>query len=231
MVKNRNVIQVREKHEMKNISSKAKKQKPNNSDIYTSPSKKHNCTDIICSVLLILFILVLVLLSIFAYINGNPSDLILPHDSFGRICGKSKGLEEKQYLFFFDLTRCLSALSALNGCPTRQVCVDECPTQNAYEKIPSNQPIIAKYCDPFNNTICPSYLVKSKPIFGRCVPEVVASVLDNSMDILEAFDSVNNLTIPIQTLENGILSDLTSKKLKEAIKYLKNLIDLKKLSK
>jgi hypothetical protein len=43
---------------------------------FTSPLEKHGCTDIICTLILILFIGVFVTLSVFAFLNGEPSNLL-----------------------------------------------------------------------------------------------------------------------------------------------------------
>ena len=43
---------------------------------FTSPLEKHGCTDIICTLIFILFIGVFVALSVFAFINGEPSNLL-----------------------------------------------------------------------------------------------------------------------------------------------------------
>lgn len=196
---------------------------------HTSPHKKHHCTDIICTIILLIFTTGLVLLSLFAYINGRPSELILPHDSEGRICGQTEGVKNKPSLYFFDLTKCLSVLSAINGCPTKQICVKDCPNENLYDKIPGHRTKIKQFCDPFDDSKCPSYLVKSKPIFGRCVPEIVASLTNNTLDVLQAFDSDKNISIPIQSNDqNGETTDLTVGTLKEASNYLKNFLNLKK---
>lgn len=35
---------------------------------------------------------------------------------------------KKPYLFYFDLTKCISYTTALGGCQTTQICVEECPS-------------------------------------------------------------------------------------------------------
>ena len=77
---------------------------------------KHSCTDILCSLLFIIFIAILILVSVFAYTQGDPSSLINPRDSEGKICDSNK-----PNLFYFDLTRCLSVVSLAVGCPTKQI--------------------------------------------------------------------------------------------------------------
>ena len=48
-----------------------------------SPIKDRSCTDIICLALFLVFIVGLVIISIFAYTNGNPRLLLHPVDSDG----------------------------------------------------------------------------------------------------------------------------------------------------
>lgn len=86
-----------------------------------TPNKNHGCTDILCTILFIVFLLAFIGLSIFAYINGKPTELILPHDSYGLKCGKDKDVADKKFLLFFDLTKCIRVSAAFTGCPTPQV--------------------------------------------------------------------------------------------------------------
>ena len=50
---------------------------------FDSTLSKHGCTDILCSIIFIIFIVALAAVSVFSYYEGNPSNLILPHDSAG----------------------------------------------------------------------------------------------------------------------------------------------------
>ncbi len=158
----------------------------------------------------------------------------MPHDSDGLLCGKSKGVEDKPYLFFFDLTRCISITSAITGCSTKQICVKECPQKNSYEKIPAHLDRIKKFCDPkdeANNDEkknCPSYLLSSEPVLGRCVPKGIANALNVPNLLIEAFDEQRNISIPIQVSDANGLIDLTFDTLKKSIKYLKDILDLKR---
>merc|ERR1719322_54740 len=71
--------------------------------------------------------------SIFAWVNGNPLILIHPTDTQGRICGlqyKDMNLTGKNSLFYFDVTKCTSAQAIINfQCPTTQICVSSCPNE------------------------------------------------------------------------------------------------------
>lgn len=189
-----------------------------------SPVKSHGCTDLICLVIFIIFIGLLVTLSVFAYSNGDPSSLILPHDSQGRVCGRDPGLEDRRYLFYFDITRCLSVLSAVSGCPTPQICVDSCPTFTAVGESES----IKEFCDPFDANLCPDYLIQSKPVFDRCIPEIFSDIGQGVGEIITGYDEVNNVSMPIQILDkDGNLQELTMTTLRNAVEYIQKVFDLK----
>ena len=153
----------------------------------------------------------------------------MPHDSNGALCGKTEGLENKPYLFFFDITRCISYTTAVNGCSTKQICVEKCPDENAYKKISSQKDLINKFCDPEDSNSCPEYLLKSGPVFGRCVPALIADLFNNSISakLVEAFDKETNETVPIQITTGNGTSDLTYNTLKKSISYLKDILNLK----
>jgi hypothetical protein len=86
------------------------------------PIKKRGCTDIICLLLFIAFLIGWIVIGIYGFANGNPISLVYPSDSNGEICGRGD-LEDRPYLFFFDITKCLRPSSVALGCPTKQVIV------------------------------------------------------------------------------------------------------------
>lgn len=53
--------------------------------------------------------------------------LLVPTDSQGLKCGVDSEVLHKPYLVFFNLERCIDPLVPINGCPTPQVCVEQCP--------------------------------------------------------------------------------------------------------
>ena len=80
-------------------------------------------------------------------------------------------------------------MNALKGrpfvCPTTQVCVQQCPNITSYytfnnylpyrvctDDVPSTDNDTAKFV---NNGKCAPYIIASKPIFGRCIPEQIES--------------------------------------------------------
>lgn len=184
---------------------------------------KHGCTDIFCTILFLIFIAVFVAVSVFAYINGKPEEIVLPHDSYGNICGKSKNFENKKYLLFYDITECLSFFTTLS-CPTKQVCVEKCPNQTLYNKISSHVELLKQYCD---NTSCPNYVIQSENILGRCVPSILKKFTDSLVNLsVTAFDPQQNQNITIESINEG---PLTLGLLEKGSKYISKLLDIERL--
>lgn len=53
--------------------------------------------------------------------------LLVPRDTDGYQCGQDSEVLNKKFLLFFDLSKCADPLVPLNGCPTPQTCVEQCP--------------------------------------------------------------------------------------------------------
>jgi choline transporter-like protein 2/4/5 len=161
--------------------------------------------DIPCCILFTIFISCFVILSIFAFIEGNyeiyifkilfeiilgnPKQLVNPTDSQGNLCGSGKFVNQP-YAYFFDWTKCIHAVNIpvnmLQGrpfvCPTTQVCVEQCPNQTSYYKFPNYHanrvctydvdPSPVEDYEPLVKAgKCAAYIIASKPLFGRCLPE------------------------------------------------------------
>ena len=204
--------------------------------------KRHNCTDIICLILFLIFILVQVALSILIYTTGgDPKNLLLPHDSKGNLCEVST-----PNLFYFNLVDCLNINVLFNGCTTPTVCVADCPSDNLYYMITSHRSrLLQKYCKQndlsfyFNNQIpssvdqstyynlisggiCPIYTLQSSPIFNRCLPSFLSTAIETAENIY-ATDSTSNQTIQIFDQNKPLTTDL----IKNSAKSLLKLINLK----
>lgn len=207
-------------------------------------AKRRNCTDIICLLLFIIFILVQVGVSIFAYVNGDPRQLVLPHDSNGRLCTSPKA-----NLFFFNLLQCININALLTGCPTPQICVADCPSSNLYYLIPdhrtlllqnycksddliaiygslpsSSQVSISNYSNLIAKNICPSYVLSSKPLFQRCLPSIISDAVNTVVNIT-AYDSVTNTNTTIYDNQTG--QPVTNQLISKAIDYLSKLLNIK----
>lgn len=53
--------------------------------------------------------------------NGGPERALAPLDSDHRRCGFDNGVEDRPYLFYFDITKCLRPRKNLFFCDTPQV--------------------------------------------------------------------------------------------------------------
>lgn len=201
--------------------------------------KRHNCTDILCLILFVVFVLVQVVLSIIIYANaGSPANLLLPHDSNGNLCKDST-----PELFYFDLLSCLSVSTVVTGCPTPSICVPTCPSTNLYYLIDSHrQTLLNTYCVAsklkayYNNNvpssvssseyltlvqnkICPMYALNSAPYFHRCLPSIL-STLANSTDAILANDTATGQSIGISNGQGSVTGQLVTNALNAIYKLL-----------
>lgn len=64
-----------------------------------------------------------------AWRNGDLDQLLVPTDSVGRKCGIDNEVLNKPYLLFFNLENCIDPKTPISGCPTPQVCVEQCPQE------------------------------------------------------------------------------------------------------
>ncbi|XP_073497947.1 choline transporter-like protein 4 [Phyllobates terribilis] len=158
---------------------------------FNGPIKNRGCTDIICCVLFMVFILGYIVVGVLAWVYGDPRQVIYPRNSTGMYCGVGEN-QDKPYLLYYDLLKCITGTSilasAMNGlqCPTTQVCVKQCPQAfraTYFWDTPKNA-FIQEYCQPsinLNTTeltvydivakeLCPAFLIKSDPLFNRCFP-------------------------------------------------------------
>ncbi|CAF3458018.1 unnamed protein product [Rotaria socialis] len=196
-------------------------------------------TDIPCCFIFLVFIILFVILSIFAFKEGDPKQLIHPTDNQGNLCGSGKFLD-RPYLYFFDWTKCIKALNIPANmlksrpfvCPTTQVCVQQCPNKTSYYKFGNyyaNR--ICTYdvnaTETNNENLvdsgkCAPYIIASKPLFGRCVPEELQS-LTNS--IIETADDNGENKIVYDS--NG--QPLNGTSLAQGVKYLIDILNLKQI--
>ncbi|VDI21944.1 Hypothetical predicted protein, partial [Mytilus galloprovincialis] len=70
-------------HEEIELNGKRTKHNEN----FKGPIENRSCTDIICCLLFLVFILGLIAVSILGFVWGNPNRLLHPTDSSGLICG------------------------------------------------------------------------------------------------------------------------------------------------
>uniref|UniRef100_F7A5G8 Choline transporter-like protein n=2 Tax=Callithrix jacchus TaxID=9483 RepID=F7A5G8_CALJA len=161
---------------------------------FRGPIKNRSCTDVICCVLFLLFILGYIVVGIVAWVYGDPRQVLYPRNSTGAYCGMGEN-KDKPYLLYFNIFSCILSTNIIsvaeNGlqCPTPQVCVSSCPeapwtVENSqflqtvgevfYTKnrnfclpgVPWNMRVITS----LQQELCPSFLLPSAPALGRCFP-------------------------------------------------------------
>ncbi|CAF1292237.1 unnamed protein product [Adineta steineri] len=202
--------------------------------------RKRSCTDIPCCILFLIFIACFVILSIFAFIEGDPKQLLHPTDSDGELCGSGKHAD-LPYLYFFDWTKCIKAFGissdVLKGrpfvCPTKQVCVKNCPTKTSHFKFDNYHANRVCTYDVGDDNLndeelvksgeCATYIIASKPLFGRCIPEHLQNLASS---LIEAPDT-NGTIQPIYD-SNG--ERLNGSKLDQGVKYLVDILNLKEIA-
>ncbi|XP_076414366.1 choline transporter-like protein 4 [Peromyscus maniculatus bairdii] len=160
---------------------------------FRGPIKNRGCTDIICCVLFLLFILGYIVVGIVAWVYGDPRQVLYPRNSTGAYCGMGEN-QNKPYVLYFNIFNCIVATNiisiAQNGlqCPTPQVCVSSCPeapwavdgsqlSKTVGEVFKENKNFCLPEVPPDMNVmksleqeLCPSFLLPSAPALGRCFP-------------------------------------------------------------
>ncbi|XP_038538978.1 choline transporter-like protein 4 isoform X2 [Canis lupus familiaris] len=161
---------------------------------FRGPIRNRSCTDVICCVLFLLFILGYIVVGIVAWVYGDPRQVLYPRNSTGAYCGVGPN-KDKPYLLYFNIFSCVLTANVItvaeNGlqCPTPQVCVSSCPedawtveVNQLSEKVgevfytanrnfclpgvPWDMPVIQS----LQQELCPGFLLPSTPALGRCVP-------------------------------------------------------------
>ena len=192
----------------------------------SGPNEKRSCTDVLCFMLLVIFILIWIVIAVYAFAHGNPFQLIYPSNSEGEICGRGDH-QDKPNLLFFDLTRCIKISATVGGCATPQVCVKECPA-SYWTYSMGKQDNLDNFCRDLGSgefsassiqslvklRKCPAYLIPSKPFLGRCVPTFGLSRTTNAS------------TREVERMVSSDGSNVDSDNLKKGIEYLMKAIDI-----
>ncbi|XP_058514149.1 choline transporter-like protein 5 isoform X7 [Ochotona princeps] len=159
---------------------------------FKGPIAERNCTDVLCCMVFILFVLGYILLGLAAWVHGDPRRVAYPTDSEGHFCGqKGTPYENKSILFYFNLFSCASPSVLINlQCPTTQICVSKCPEkfltyleiQTLYKRDESYWEYYRQFCKPsaklmktISETLldndCPKAIFPGKPFLQRCFPD------------------------------------------------------------
>ncbi|XP_069863404.1 choline transporter-like protein 5 isoform X2 [Dipodomys merriami] len=159
---------------------------------FQGPTANRRCTDVLCCIIFVVFIIGYIVLGLVAWVHGDPRRVAYPTDSQGHFCGqKGTPNEKKPILFYFNLFRCASPAIMVNlQCPTTQVCVSKCPekfltylemqllskTDKSYWEYyrqfckPTAQPA-KSLTEVLLNGDCPTAVFPSRPFLHRCFPD------------------------------------------------------------
>uniref|UniRef100_A0A8C8ZVC7 Choline transporter-like protein n=1 Tax=Prolemur simus TaxID=1328070 RepID=A0A8C8ZVC7_PROSS len=159
---------------------------------FKGPVADRNCTDVLCCMIFLLFIIGYILLGLVAWVHGDPRRVAYPTDSQGHFCGqKGTPNENKTILFYFNLLSCANPSVMVNlQCPTTQICVSKCPerfltyleVQFWYKKDKSYWEDYRQFCKASAKPVkslpqllldddCPTAVFPSKPFLQRCFPD------------------------------------------------------------
>ncbi|XP_038209428.1 choline transporter-like 2 isoform X2 [Zerene cesonia] len=161
---------------------------------FNGPTHNRSCTDIIWLIVFILFLGAWGYVGYYSMTRGSVEKLLAPIDTKGRRCGLDSGLENKPYLIFFNIAKCLAPGTPITGCPTTQVCVEKCPTNTILlEKELRLNPSTFETLRPsmvctdevniqtmtssqalqyMQEDKCASFLISSQPVLFRCIGDL-----------------------------------------------------------
>nr|XP_033772761.1 choline transporter-like protein 4 [Geotrypetes seraphini] len=201
---------------------------------FRGPIKNRSCTDIICCLLFMVFLIGYMIVGIVAWIYGDPRQVIYPRNSTGMYCGigDNKG---KPYLLYFDLLKCVLGTNvmaaALNGmqCPTTQICVASCPENFNWIRPTFGKPdkvFNQTFCQPqidlsttnlsvleiAQQELCPVFTIPSSPFFNRCFPK-------------------SNLDYPLEFTTNNIMDNATKENVTGAFNAIVKSFDFENIGK
>ncbi|XP_031231786.1 choline transporter-like protein 5 isoform X3 [Mastomys coucha] len=195
---------------------------------FQGPIAKRSCTDILCCMIFLLFILGYILLGLLAWAHGDPRKMAYPTDSRGHFCGqKGTPNENKTILFYFNIFKCTSVSTMLRlQCSTTQICVSRCPEtfltyldmQFLNRKDKNYWEYYRQFCKAKANPVkslrdllssgdCPLAVYPSRPFLQRCVPDLSALngtlTLGKGMHFQDGSGQTRNI-VELREAANGI---------------------------
>lgn len=82
------------------------------------PVDDRGCTDIICCIVFVVFIVAFLGISGYAFAKGNPKKVLAPYDPDHRACGLDGAVKDYKYIYFTN---------PVKGSLWQTLCVKECP--------------------------------------------------------------------------------------------------------
>uniref|UniRef100_A0AAG5D3B7 Choline transporter-like protein n=1 Tax=Anopheles atroparvus TaxID=41427 RepID=A0AAG5D3B7_ANOAO len=209
------------KHSQEDVKHPAESEPLKHDPDFKGPLSKRSCTDLPCLFLFIAFLGAWGYVAYYAAHHGDLNRLLVPIDSDGRKCGIDSEVRDEPYLVFFNITECAKIDVPISGCPTTQVCVKECPTEDFYfdsrictanvvsqvrsklickTNVNKNE---LKTCNIIQQYIeagrCAQFMQKSTSFSKRCIPDV-GTITNGARNIQQSIDeAIKNLKLFIGT--------------------------------
>uniref|UniRef100_A0A8C8K3G4 Choline transporter-like protein n=1 Tax=Oncorhynchus tshawytscha TaxID=74940 RepID=A0A8C8K3G4_ONCTS len=199
---------------------------------FRGPIHNRGCTDVVCCVVFVIFILGYIALGTVAWIHGDPRKVVYPTDSHGQFCGQQGTPNaNKAILFYFNILQCANPAVLINlQCPTTQLCVSKCPDRFAtyldmqynYRYNKSYWEYYRQFCNAYCLTSspsrlfsdCPSMIVPSRPFLQRCFPDFITRngtlTVANKTVFKDGLGKTRSV-IDLRDAANGITSLLDAK--------------------
>uniref|UniRef100_A0A6M2DWF0 Choline transporter-like protein n=1 Tax=Xenopsylla cheopis TaxID=163159 RepID=A0A6M2DWF0_XENCH len=188
---------------------------------FRGPIKHRSCTDIICLIIFLAFVIAWIGIGIYAVTNGDIDKVLHPDDSLKRKCGVHPDVKDKPYLLFFDLVKC--AKSGQGPCYTPQVCVDKCPDKDFYFNVHVNE-----RTDVYSlreMLICKPEVNKTRDVLNY---ESARTLVQNKQCLDKYFqtkvDAYSNICIPVDMQKHARNNGIRTKSLEEAFMSAKSLM-------
>ncbi|XP_071954060.1 choline transporter-like protein 1 isoform X2 [Antedon mediterranea] len=193
-----------------------------------SKSEDRSCTDCLCAILFLVFLVGMGVVAGFAIAAGSVQRVVYGYDSYGNICGmkneKYPGVElsgmdmtDMPYVFFMNI---------LDPDDSIEICVKKCPTGNitnledikafaeeSGSKLCSYNTPIEDYPTSKQDELgpCPERdsLHDSTPVFNRCIPDNVKelgkSFLETALEILNSNQYITKIVADLYMARWAIL--------------------------
>ncbi|XP_067057187.1 choline transporter-like protein 4 isoform X1 [Acropora muricata] len=194
MASQMNENKVGDNSEVENLSLLQKGERRKYDPNFRGPIADRSCTDIICCLLFVAYIVGMIVVGVIAFKEGDPDRLLSPTDSNGNTCGKGD-YKDKKFLLFFDISTCvtkggsLAEFVSFPSCPTPQVCVSSCPKENQLGTSPEPSDMVCKEgvgevtkdnkFEFVRQGKCAPYYLASSAVLYRCIPTLVGTLLAN----------------------------------------------------
>ncbi|XP_004621349.2 choline transporter-like protein 4 isoform X2 [Sorex araneus] len=158
---------------------------------FRGPIKNRSCTDVICCVLFLVFILGYIAVGLVAWLYGDPQQVLYPRNSTGYYCGIGEN-KDKPYLLYFNVFSCILATNIITIAEKGLQC-------------PTPQTVLRS----LQQELCPSFLLPSSPALGRCFPWVnstppeLPGISGNTTQSINGLlDSLNARDISVKIFED-----------------------------